>query len=224
MNTLAEIAKFCADSIGMPDEATLKEAKKSVQLRWRAIWDYADWKQAHFEVLAIVPKDVEEVEMPPEVELVKAIRIGGNRELLPSSQITQIGVDPAGIGKPGGTYAFSPVARTGAGAVCIRLHRPLSSDQEILIMAKRKCPELLLDTDKPSIAGADNCLIEFCKADLLENILRAYTKADVLKNQARAMLEQMSKIETIQTATTVRFVPCVDQAGYSSETDWLVTK
>jgi len=221
---LIEIATFCAESIGMPDEATLKEAKKSVQQRWKAIWDHADWKQAHLEVLGIVPKNTEEVEMPPQVELVKAIRIGGNRELLPSSQITQVGVDPAGIGNPGGTYAFSPVARTGAGAVCIRLHRPLSEDQEILIIAKQKCPELLLDTDKPLIAGADLCLIAFCKGDLLENILHAYTKAERQFNQAMAMLGKMVSIETIQTATTVRFVPFVDQGGYTAETDWLVSK
>jgi hypothetical protein len=221
--TLAEIANFCAETLGMPETQTIAQAKKFAQARWKMIWDFADWKQAHHEVIAPVPAATEEVELPVEVELVKAVRIGGNRELLPSSQITQIGIDPAGFGNSGPTYAFSPVARSDAGAVRIRLHRPLSEEQELLFLCKRKCAELAADTDKPLIPGVDQCLIAFTLGDLYR-WQRQHTKAAELYQEAQAHLQQMVRLETIQTAQTVRFVPFTEPGGYSSDVDWLVGK
>jgi hypothetical protein len=222
--TLLEIATFCAESIGMDDPLTIATAKKYARHRWKMMWDNADWKQGYHEVIGEVPANTEEVELPVEVELVKAVRIAGNRELLPSSQITQIGNDPAGFGNTGPTYAFSPVARSEAGAVRIRLHRPLSQAQQLLFICKKKCEELAADSSKPSIPGCDQTLIAFVQGDLYRWPLRQHSKSKELQAEAMAHLEKMKEIETIQTAQTVRFVPFTEPGGYSAETDWLVGK
>lgn len=221
--TLLEIAAFCADTLGMPDATTVAQAKKFAQARWKMIWDFADWKQAHYEVINDVPANTEEVEMPIDVELVKAVRLGTDRELLPSSQITQIGIDPAGIGQAGQTYAFSPVARTDAGAVCIRLHRPLQQAANMLFLTKRKCVELTTDESRPLIPGADQCLVAFTLGDLYR-WQRQHSKAAELFQEAQAHLQGMVRLETIQTAQSVRFVPFSEPGGYSSDVDWLVNK
>jgi len=221
--TLDEIANFCAETLGMTDNLTVAYAKRRAQARWKIIWNTANWKQAYHEVIGQVPANTEEVELPPEVELVTAVRINGDRELLPSSQQTQIMVDPAGFGNTGHTYAFSPVARSSAGAARIRLHRPFERETELLLICKRKCVELTAGTDVPLIPGADECIVAFTHGDLYR-WQRQFSKANEMFQEARALLAQMIVIETVQAAQTVRLVPFTEPNGYGAETDWLVSK
>lgn len=221
--TLLEIATFCAETLGMTDNLTIEQAKKFARARWKMVWDAANWKQAHLEVLDTVPAGVEEVELPAEAAFVTGVRIAGNRELLPSDATTQLAVDPMGFGNGGPTYAFSPMPKSDTGAARIRLHRKLDQAQELLVICKRKCPELAADGDTPLIAGIDQCLIAFTLGDLYR-WLRAFPKANELYSEATAHLMQMKQIETVQTAQTVRLIPYIEPSGYQCGNDWLTQK
>lgn len=218
---LLEIATHCAETIGLTDNLTITQAKKFARLRWKMICDQVNWRQLRREVLGSVPANTEEVVLPDDVELVLGVRIGGNRELLPSSDLSQLAMDPAGFGASGATLSFSPGPKNTAGRATIRLHRPLSQDTQVLLLCKLKCPALDNDSDTPLIAGVAQCLCAFTLVDLYR-WMRQFSKAEAMTQEATAHLARMVDLETSQAATVARFIPYVEP-GYDGS-DWLTSK
>lgn len=203
--TLQEIADYAASSVGFADATTVAQAKSFARLRWKMIWDAANWRQGRYEVQGTVAANTEEVVMPTEVETVLAVRLA-DRELLPSDDLVEIQSDPAGLGTPGDTLAFSPTSRDEDGNARIRLHRPLKTTQTLTIICKRKCPELVNDTDRPLIPGVDQCLVAFTLGDLYR-WSRQLTRAQACYQEATTHLEMMKKLEVEQAASVIRIVP-----------------
>jgi hypothetical protein len=206
----------------MTDNLSLVQAKKFVRLRWKMIWDNANWRQARIEHTATYPAGTETVTLPTGVEFVLAMRIAGDRELLPSQDLVQMMIDPAGRGKTGTTLAFSPMAKDSSGAARVRLHRALEQEQELFFICKAKCPELVADSDTPLIPGVDQCLIALALGDMYRGPQRSIPKAEHCYAEAQGHLNQMKDVEKVQTAEIVQLVPLVESGGYNG--DWLVRK
>lgn len=86
----------------------------------------------------------------------------------------------------------------------------------IRVLGKRVVPRLVEDTDEPDLSGVDNLLLAFAQADMLERS-QQYGKAQAIKAEAGALLEQLKRIETVQQAHNVRFIP---EDGYGNNDMW----
>jgi hypothetical protein len=206
----------------MTDNLTKAQAKTFAQLRWKMIWDDTNWRQARHEVEATIAANTEEVTLPAEVETVIMARIDGNREIFPTTDLVAMSSDPSGIGSPGMTLAFSNYAKDSAGNARVRLHRPLDQARTILFVCKRKCVELVNDSDTPLISGIDQCLIAFVMGDLYEWV-RQMGKAQLKYQEGIGLLGKMQEIETQQSGRIVRIIP-MDGGEYdfngSMNTGW----
>jgi hypothetical protein len=85
-----------------------------------------------------------------------------------------------------------------------------TADTVFTVLVKKRATLLTDGGDEPELPGAENCLIAFCQADLLE-LDSAYAKAALVRQEAMALLEQLKSMETVQQSSSVRFVPDPDE-------------
>jgi hypothetical protein len=88
----------------------------------------------------------------------------------------------------------------------VRLVEAPGAATTIRVLGKRKAPTFTDDNDESGLSGADNCLIAFVQADMLQRE-RQYGKAQVLQQEAIALLDQLRHLETVQQAHHVRMMP-----------------
>lgn len=214
---LGTIVSFCTAKLNMTDNLTRDQAKLFAQLRWKMIWDEENWRQCRHEVAATIPSGTEEATLPAEADFVVFARIDGNREIYPSNDLAAASMDPAGIGLPGYTFAYSNYAKDSSGNARVRFHRPLDAARPIIFVCKRKCVELVNDSDTPLISGVDQCLIALTMGDLYE-WARQFGKAQVKFQEGLQLLQKMKDIETQQSGRVSRIVP-IDDGSYSWQSD-----
>jgi hypothetical protein len=88
----------------------------------------------------------------------------------------------------------------------VRLVEAPGAATTIRVLGKRKAPTFTDNNDESGLSGADNCLIAFVQADMLQRE-RQYGKAQVLQQEAIALLDQLRHLETVQQAHHVRMMP-----------------
>jgi hypothetical protein len=166
--TLLEISDYCAASLGFPDATTKTQAKEFARLRWKMIWDALIWRQSRVRKTMSVTAGTQVVTMDSDVQKVLAVRIDGQRELMPSDDLAQMALDPAGADTSGDAVAFMPEPSDSSGNARIRLHRPPLANCTLLLICKAKCTPLVNDSDSPTLDGVDQCLIAYTLGDLYQ--------------------------------------------------------
>jgi hypothetical protein len=101
----------------------------------------------------------------------------------------------------------------------IRLLQHNTASLSLLCLVKRQCPGLTEDADSPELRNADNALIAFGTADMLERD-RQYAKARLLKEEAAALVKQMLDLERNQQANVIQIVPYDCHDDYVSDHVW----
>lgn len=207
--TLAEIKNFCSTKLGMTDTATKTVAGTFANARWKMIWNAQPWRQSRWQASITVPAGQQDVALGTEFEFVTAARWKGNNELQPISDLTAFSLNPAGYDQAGTPLGFAQIGKTTGGLVQIRLFQIPTETQTLLVIGKRKCIELMIDTDTPLIPGIDECLQAFVMGDLYQWI-RQFSKAQTCYEEANLLLAKMVEIETAQTSEVRRIIPTVE--------------
>lgn len=88
----------------------------------------------------------------------------------------------------------------------IRLVEIPTQETTIRVLGKRTPPAFTDDNDEPGLSGADNCLLAFGQADMLERE-RQYSKAKDKFDEAMLLLDQLVRQETVQQAHNARLIP-----------------
>lgn len=207
--TLSAIIDYATTKLGFNDLAAREAAARFAAGRWAMIWNHAIWRQSRVSATVAVEPGDQEIVLPAEIDLVHAIRIGGDRMLEPTLDLDALWLDPAGRDQPGLTASFSVVGKNAAGRTRIRLHRPPTAASTLLVLGKTAPTPLVADTDSPmGIPGADECLIAFVLGDL-HQWQRQFSKAQAFFEEANALLLKSVEQETHQNAETRRLVPPV---------------
>jgi len=216
--TRLEIATFCAASVGLQDNITRDQAAEFVALRWKMVWDLRMWKQAlvtHSQTIAAGTQEATLTDTT--LDQIIAARWGDSRQLEGVAPDVAWRTDPGAWSETGALVAYTQRPKDSSGRIVLRFLRAPDVQQDLLVLAKRKCPELTLDTDAPTISGADQCLIAYTTGDLLR-WLRQFSKAQLLFEEAKAHLDQMIQIDDHQSAGAQRLTP--DGTDYPGAVPW----
>ncbi len=216
---LGEIKAFTASKLGLTDNLTKDQAGAFAKARWQMIWNYALWRQTRHSDTIAVPSGQQEITLPAEFELALLARYGASRELIGALDLSVFQGDPAGWDIPGYVAGFSPMARTADGLARIRLNRVTTEASPLLVIGKRTCIDLLVDTDRTLISGADECLTAMVMGDLYQ-WMRQFTKADKFFAEADSLLQKMVEIEKSQTTEISRIIPHVQQLEAGEGGNW----
>jgi hypothetical protein len=216
--TRLEIATFCAASVGLQDNITRDQAAEFLQLRWKMVWDLRLWKQSLVTYSQTIPAATQETALTDAtIDQIVSARWGDDRQLEGVAPDLAWRTDPGAWSETGALVAYTQRPKDSAGRIVLRFLRAPSEQKDLLVLAKRKCPELLLDADAPTIAGADQCLIAYTTGDLLR-WLRQFGKAQILHEEGKAHLDQMIQIDEQQTAGAQRLTP--DGVDYPGAVPW----
>lgn len=207
---LQQIATYTATKLGIADAATLEVAKAFARARWEMIWNHSLWRQTRHEATVAVPAGTQNVELPPEFELVHAVRWGNTQLLAGILDLSALANDPVALGTVGPVLGFSPLGKTAGGLARVRLHRTPNEAGTIFVVGKRTCIPLAADTDAPLLAGASECLCAYTMGDLMQ-WQRQLSKANAYFEEAGALLAKMLEIETAQTTEPRQLVPYTQQ-------------
>lgn len=219
--TLQQIVDFTTRKTGVTELEAREEAADYAAARWAMIWNHAIWRQSRHHDTVTVPAGEAVVELPPEFDLVHAIRIGGVQMLQPSLDIDALFMDPAGRDQPGTPSSFAVMGKSSAGRVRIRLHRPPSEPATLLVIGKLPFPPLVNPTDTPmGIPGVVECLIAYVLGDLQQG-LRQYAKANEHFTEAAALLAKAVEIETHQNADVRRLIPTPQMLECDVDNSWM---
>lgn len=89
--------------------------------------------------------------------------------------------------------------------------------KSISILGKRVIKPLINDADSPELTGIDNALLAGAIGDMLEG-QRQYGKAQTKFTECSQIVEQMTRLERQQSASTVRVIPDIyDYDSYRSD-------
>jgi hypothetical protein len=216
--TRLEIATFCAASVGLQDNITRDQAAQFLALRWKMVWDLRLWKQAQVTHAQTVAAGTQEATLSDTtLDQIIAARWGDSRQLEGIAPDVAWRTDPAAWSETGTLVAYTLRPKDAAGRIVMRFLRAPDTEQELLVLAKRRCPELALDTDAPLISGADQCLIAYTTGDLLR-WLRQFSKAQTLFEEGKGHLDQMIQIDEQQSAASQRLVP--DGTDFPGTVPW----
>ena len=219
---LAAIVAYTTAKLGVDDLAARDRAKLFAAGRWGMIWNHTLWRQSRTSATVALPANTQEMTLPAEIDLVHAVRIGGDRMLEGSHDLDALWLDPAGRDQPGMTASFMVIGKDASGLTRLRLHRPSDQASTLLVLGKTPAPALSADTDTPmGIPGIDECLVAYVLGDL-NQWMRQFSKADRYYQEANALLAKAVEIETMQQAETRRMIPYVQQLeGDESLPGWL---
>ena len=219
--TLADIVTYTTTKLGFDDLTAREAAAKFAAGRWAMIWNHAIWRQSRVSATVAIEPGAQEIVLPAEIDLVHAVRIGGDRMLEPTLDLDALWLDPAGRDQPGTTATFSVLGKNAQGLTRIRLHRPPLAASTLLVLGKTAPTPLVADTDQPmGIPGADECLIAFVLGDL-HQWQRQSSKAPAFFEEANALLLKSVEQETHQNAETRRLIPPVQMLEGDGDYGWL---
>lgn len=205
---LGDLKTFTAAKLGLSDSITQAQAGEFAKARWRMLWNHHLWRQSRILAEVAVSAAQQEVTLPADFELVLAARWNTNTGLAAQLDLSVFSANPASWSAPGPVMGYSPMPRSSAGLVRIRLHQVPEAAGVLLAMGKSVCPELATDLDSPSISGTDECLVAFTMGDLYQ-WMRQFTKAAAFYQEAQALLAKMVEIETAQTTELRQLIPHV---------------
>lgn len=205
--TLLDYATFVARSVGIDDNITRDQAKRFAQLRWKMIWDLRLWSQSLVTHTQAIPADTQEVTLT-ETTLDRMVnaRWGTNQQVEGLAADIAFRVDPGAWTESGTFQGYVERPKDSSGRIVLRLLRAPTEAKDLLCLCKRKCPELLLDTDEPQLNGVDQALLAYTHGDVLR-WLRQFSKAQMLFEEGRAHIDQMIQIDEQQAAKSQRLVP-----------------
>lgn len=208
--TLAELATYAAKIVRMPDDVTVAQAKEFLRLRWRMIWDATVWTQTVITHSQAVPAATQELTIDePLVDRVLAIRWNSETDLPGVSWDTAYRGDPASWDAPGSPLSYIERPKAADGSAVIRFQRCPTQAGAVLILAKRACPQLALDTDTPTLSGADQALVAYAVGDLLDHMGQT-GRAQARWQEGVAHQQKMIEIDTQQPQAVRRLIPTSD--------------
>jgi hypothetical protein len=88
----------------------------------------------------------------------------------------------------------------------IMLHATPIDARNVFILYKRRCPDLINDSDATQITGFDNALIAAGISDMLES-QRHYGKAQMKAQEAGILAQAAADLDTHQQANIIRIIP-----------------
>ena len=88
----------------------------------------------------------------------------------------------------------------------LMLHSAPTEARNVFILYKRRCPELVNDSDATELSGVDNALLASGIADMLE-AQRHYGKAQMKAQEAGILTQAAADLDTHQQANTIRIIP-----------------
>lgn len=158
------------------------------------------------------------LDLPATIERVIAIRINGDRMLVPTDSPLIMQMNPQAFEQSSIPFAFEEF--TDSATKKIRFIPIPNQTYALLITGRKAFVQLTNDTDTPIIRGIDNALIAFATADMLER-QRQYGKAQVKIQEATSLLNEMIRVETELSGSMPRILPMVESYGESDELSWL---
>jgi hypothetical protein len=208
---LDAIVDYACTKLGFNDLTAREAAAKFADGRWAMVWNHAIWRQSRAVTSVAVEANQQEVVMPPEIDLVHAVRLGADQMLEPTLDIDALWLDAAGRDQPGATVAFMVLGKNAEGRTRLRLLRPPAQATTLLVLGKLPAPRLLVGTDAPmGVPGAAECLVAFVLGDL-HQWQRQFSKAEAFFQEANALLLKSVEQETHQNAETRRIMPQAQQ-------------
>ncbi len=80
------------------------------------------------------------------------------------------------------------------------------------VLCKKRLVPLTNDNDTLCLSNADNCVLAFAQADMLERG-RQYGKAQLINQEGMGLLESLVKMSTVQEASNRRVIPVCENDG-----------
>lgn len=216
--TLAQIATYCTNKLGITDTVTVALAKDFVQQRWRMLWNAYGWRQARHQQALTVSAGTQDVTLDSAFEFVTAARWAANQELLPVNDLSALSTNPVGYDQQGTVASFTQLPRDSSGNVVIRLFSTPAETKALLVIGKRKVTDLG-DSDSPTLIGAAEALCAYTMADLYQ-WQRQLGKAQAFLEEASALFAKMVEIETSQTGELRRIIPIEQTLEEDSPALW----
>lgn len=205
--TLLELADFCAQSVGIPDNVTRDQAKTFIRHRWKMLWNSRLWKQALVTHTQSVTAGTQEVTLTgPTLERMVNARWGESQSIEGVAPDLAFRTDPRAWDQAGTVLAYTERPKAADGLLVIRFLYAPSETKDLLCLCKQKCPELSTDASEPLLSGADLALAAYGQGDLYR-WLRQFSKARELFEEGAAHVAQMISADSEQSATSQRLVP-----------------
>lgn len=207
MMTLAEIAGAACQVLGIDDEATQTQAKAFVRTRWALLWNSQLWPQARTVQSVTLLAAQTEVALAAPMELATLVRREADGAVVPAeSEIAALLTDPNAFREQAGVPMFWCAGAPSGGLPTLNFSHAPTSNLALTVLGKAACPALTVDTDKPTIPGADLALIAHVGADLYE-WQRQMGKAQAKRQEALALTAQMTDTVCAQAGYVTRLVP-----------------
>ena len=88
----------------------------------------------------------------------------------------------------------------------IMLHSTPTDAKNVFVLYKRRCPELIADSDATELSGIDNALVAAGITDMLEG-QRHFGKAQVKAQETGILVQAAADLDTHQSANIIRIIP-----------------
>jgi hypothetical protein len=234
MSTLTELSSFVTSKLMMTDTASVTACKSFINARYRLLWESSLWT----ETLGIASKAVSAgdtsitLDGTPSVtfyhsssapatyvDFVVAARFtktgeDDGVESVASDWMRWFQIDPNAwndvTSRRAAPTGFIPLPKDGSGYMRIK-PVPIPSDAGTMYVLGKLKWVALGDSDSPCLRGADNALLAYAEADMLERS-RQYAKAQNKFAEASAAVQVMRDIERGQQQMVSQIIPM--EEGY----------
>ncbi|MEN9631959.1 MAG: hypothetical protein RL077_363 [Verrucomicrobiota bacterium] len=210
MMTLLEIATNACATMALDDSATIDQAKAFVRKRWQLLWSSELWPQARTLATLALTAGTDIVALPATMEMPTLVRRSEDGTVIPvEHELAAMLCDPDAFRAKAGTPMFWTLIEPAGGFARLRFSAAPAENLALTAVGKAPCPALALDTDRPTIPGADLALIAFVEADLYE-WTRQVGKAQVKLQEAAGLRQVMLDQALAQSGQITRIVPWDD--------------
>jgi hypothetical protein len=155
-----------------------------------------DWRDCRRRDEIASVAGIDNVALPTTVDRIISIRYG-DHFLDPVDDTFYVESDPTIFERTGIPQAYQEFTEDD-GTRKIRLYPMPAVDGTMLIIGKRKLPDLTADSDVPILRGIDEPLYAFGLSEMLR-YHKQYAKADQIKQEANALLDNAIALEKQQT-------------------------
>lgn len=217
--TLAEIVSNAVLRFVRQDEQTRSLAKTYVRQRYAMIWDAHNWRQSILPIEQAVPTGSAEVGLGTGTERVLGVRWSseGFSHMLDGLDYgTALRLQPDLFDQLGDPCAWLELPLDAATGARIRLQQIPRTAGTLLVLTKRRCPGLPLDTSEPLIAGAASALIAYALGDLW-SYEGQESKASVKFQEAGQLTQRALDAEVQASGVRPRLIP---YAGIADNLEW----
>lgn len=208
--TLADIVNHALLRFVRQDAQTRTLATAYARQRYAMIWDAHNWRQALLPLELAVPARASEVALGTGTERVLAVRWAGNAgdaQMLDGLDYgTALRLQPALFDQVGTPAAYLELPLDAAAGAKIRLQQIPEQAGRLLVLTKRRCPGLPLDTSEPLIAGAAAALVAYILGDLW-SYEGQESKASVKYQEAGQLIQRALDAEVQASGIRTRLIP-----------------